>query len=57
MDLKGGYLIDGFPSVGLSSVIATESLINTSQFKLAGIMDSNIFPPICLIKDDIVLTE
>ena len=51
LDLEGGYLIDGFPSVGLSSVIATESMIHTSQFKLAGIVDSDVFPPISLIKD------
>ena len=44
-------MIDGFPSVGFSSVIATESMIHTSQFKLAGIIDSDIFPPISLIKD------
>jgi len=51
LNLEGGYLIDGFPSVGLSSVIATESMIQTSQFKLAGIMDSDVFPPISLIKN------
>ena len=51
LKLEGGYLIDGFPSVGLSSVIATESMIHTSQFKLAGIMDSDVFPPISLIKN------
>ena len=51
LNLEGGYLIDGFPSVGFSSVIATESMILTSQFKLAGIIDSDIFPPISLIKD------
>ena len=51
LNLEGGYLIDGFPSVGFSSVIATESMIHTSQFKLAGIIDSDIFPPISLIKD------
>jgi len=51
INLEGGYLIDGFPSVGFSSVIATESMIHTSQFKLAGIIDSDIFPPISLIKD------
>ena len=49
--MEGGYLIDGFPSMGFSSVIATESIIHTSQFKLAGIIDSDIFPPISLIKD------
>ena len=51
MKLEGGYLIDGFPSVGLSSVIATESMIQTSQFQLAGIIDSDAFPPISLIKN------
>ncbi len=50
-ELEGGYLIDGFPSLGFSSVIATESMIQTSQFKLAGVIDSDVFPPISLIKD------
>ncbi len=50
-NLEGGYLIDGFPSVGFSSAIATESMIHTSQFELAGIIDSDIFPPISVIKD------
>jgi len=50
-DLEGGYLIDGFPSVGLTSVIATESMIQTSQFTLSGIIDSDAFPPISLIKN------
>lgn len=51
LNLEGGYLIDGFPSMGFSSVIAAESIIHTSQFKLAGVIDSDIFPPISLIKD------
>lgn len=51
LNLEGGYLIDGFPSVGLSGVIATESMMHASQFKLAGIVDSDIFPPISLIKN------
>jgi len=51
INLEGGYLIDGFPSVGFTSAIATESMIQTSQFSLAGIIDSDSFPPISLIKD------
>ncbi len=51
IDLEGGYLIDGFPSVGFTSAIATESMIQTSQFSLAGIIDSDSFPPISLIKE------
>ena len=51
VNLEGGYLIDGFPSVGFSSAIASESLIHTSKFELVGIIDSDIFPPISIIKD------
>ena len=51
VNLEGGYLIDGFPSVGFSSAIASESLIHTSRFELVGIIDSDIFPPISIIKD------
>ena len=50
-NLEGGYLIDGFPSGGLSSAIATESMIYTSQFELGGIIVSENFPPISIIKD------
>ena len=50
-NLDEGYLIDGFPSVGFSSAIATESMIHTSQFELGGIVDSKIFPPISVIKE------
>ena len=50
-NLEGGYLIDGFPSVGFSSAIATESMIHTSQFELAGVIDSENFPPISIVKN------
>jgi uncharacterized protein len=51
LNLEEGYLIDGFPSAGFSSAIASESIIKTSQFKLAGIIDSDSFPPISVIKN------
>jgi len=51
VNLEGGYLIDGFPSVGFSSAIATESMIHTSQFELAGVISSDSFPPISIIKE------
>jgi len=51
IDLEEGYLIDGFPSVGFSSAIATESMIHTSKFELAGVIDSENFPPISIVKD------
>jgi uncharacterized protein len=51
IELENGYLIDGFPSVGFSSAIATESMIHTSKFELAGVIDSESFPPISIVKD------
>ncbi len=49
--IEDGYLVDGFPSTGFTSAIATESLINTSQFDLAGFIDSDSFPPVSIIKN------
>jgi len=51
INLEGGYLIDGFPSMGFASAIATESMIQISQFSIAGIIDSDSFPPISVIKE------
>lgn len=51
INLEGGFLIDGFPSVGFTSAIATESMIQTSDFDLVGIIDSESFPPVSLVKD------
>jgi len=53
INIEGGYLIDGFPSIGVTPAIATESMIHTSQFELAGIIDSNGFPPVTIIKDGV----
>lgn len=53
IDVRGGYLIDGFPSVGLSSAIASESMINTSGFERAGTIDSDGFEPASVVKDGV----
>ena len=54
IDVKDGYLVDGFPYTGLANAIATESLINnTSQFELAGIIDSELFPPISIVREEV----
>lgn len=54
IDVKGGYLIDGFPYTGLANAIATESLVNTtSKFELAGVLDSELFPPISIVRDEV----
>ena len=51
VNIEGGFLIDGFPSVGFSSAIATESMIQTFQFEQTGVIDSESFPSISIIKD------
>ncbi|QLH03100.1 proteasome assembly chaperone family protein [Nitrosopumilus cobalaminigenes] len=51
INLEEGYLIDGFPSMGFSSAIATESMIHTSEFELSGVISSESFPPISVIKE------
>jgi len=51
VNIEGGYLIDGFPSVGFTSAIACESLIHTSHYELAGFVDSAHFPTVTVIKD------
>lgn len=53
INIEGGFVIDGLPSVGITNAIATESLINTPDYELAAILDSEIFPPIAVIKDGI----
>lgn len=51
IDIDGGYLIDGFPSVGYTGAVATESLIRTTHFELAGFLDSDEFPAVSLVND------
>lgn len=53
INIDGGYLIDGFPYAGLANAIATESLTSTIDFELAGVLDSDLFPPISIIKDEV----
>ena len=53
INIEGGIVINGFPSTGLTSAVATESLINTTQFELGAIIDSDRFPPISIIKNGI----
>ena len=51
ISIEGGFVINGFPSTGLTSAIATELFINTSHFELAATIDSDSFPPISIIKN------
>lgn len=51
MDLKGATIIDGFPSVGLVSSISANYLIKVLNMEQIGIMDSEYFPTVSLIRD------
>lgn len=53
MDVKGAYVIDGFPSVGLVGSIAANYLVSFLELDLIGVLDSMTFPAMSLIRDGI----
>lgn len=53
VNIEGGYLIDGFPSIGFTSAIASESLMHTSQYELVGFVDSIDFPTVTILKEGV----
>jgi uncharacterized protein len=53
INIEGGFLIDGFPSIGFTSAIASESLMHSAPYELVGFVDSLDFPTVSIIKDGI----
>ena len=53
INIEGGYLIDGFPSVGFTSAIASESLMHGNNYNLVGYVDSSDFPTVSILKDGV----
>ncbi|TBR23545.1 MAG: proteasome assembly chaperone family protein, partial [Candidatus Nitrosotenuis sp.] len=53
INIEGGFLIDGFPSIGFTSAIASESLMHASPYELVGFIDSLDFPTVSIIKDGV----
>ena len=51
INIENGFVINGFPSTGLTSAVTSELIINTSNFQLAATIDSDNFPPISIIKN------
>jgi uncharacterized protein len=47
--MKGGMVIDGFPSAGLINAIASECLIRSGGTELCAIIDSPEFPPLSIV--------
>ena len=51
LNIKGGVVLDGFPSAGLLNAIASECLIRSSGTELFGVIDSPEFPPLSIISN------
>ena len=51
VDLRGATVIDGFPSVGLVSTITANYLIDVLDLKQIGIMDSEHFPTVSIVRN------
>lgn len=51
VNLKGGILVDGFPSVGLANAIASECLIHSLKTEFVAMIDSPTFPPLSIIRN------
>jgi len=56
MDLEGATIVDGFPSVGLVSSIATNYIIKLLNMKEIGVMDSDGFPHVTLVRESVPLS-
>jgi uncharacterized protein len=51
VNLKGGILVDGFPSVGLANAIASECLIHSLRMEFVAVVDSPAFTPLSIIRN------
>jgi uncharacterized protein len=49
VDIRGGIVLDGFPSAGVINSIASRCLIRSIGTELVAILDSPDFPPISII--------
>ncbi|MGB9881361.1 MAG: proteasome assembly chaperone family protein [Methanomassiliicoccales archaeon] len=52
-DLRGAYVIDGFPSVGLVGSIAANYLVTALALEQVGVVDSEYFPAVSWIKNGV----
>ena len=53
VNLKGGTVIDGFPSGGLTNSIASTCFMRSIKNELVAVLDSPAFPPLAVIYDGI----
>ncbi len=50
VNLEGGTVIDGFPSIGLANAIASECLIHSLKTEFVAVLDSPFFPALSVIR-------
>jgi uncharacterized protein len=55
-NIKGAYVIDGFPSVGLVGSIVANYLVSFLKLEQIAMVDSIYFPTISLIRDELPLS-
>lgn len=53
MNIRGAYVIDGFPSVGLVGSIVANYLVTTLKLRQIAVVDSDHFPTVSTIKDGV----
>jgi uncharacterized protein len=51
VNLRGGTIIDGFPSVGLTNAIASECFVHSLKTELVAVLDSPGFPALSIIRN------
>jgi uncharacterized protein len=51
VNMKGGIVIDGFPSIGLANAIASECLIHSLKTDFVAVLDSPLFPALSIIRN------
>lgn len=51
LNIKGGIVLDGFPSTGLVNAIASECLIRSTVTELVAVLDSPYFPPVSIVSN------
>lgn len=53
MNIRGAYVVDGFPSVGLVGSIVANYLVNSLGLRQIGVVDADTFPAVSMIKSGI----
>jgi uncharacterized protein len=53
MNIRGSYVLDGFPSIGLVGSIVANYLVTQLKLKQIAVVDSDTFPSVSMIKNGV----